>query len=239
MITLPWLAYNLLFPISQVGKATIAVSTPTMNKTTWVSGFVNPDGPIVRLASPRAVILRADPPDPPMNDTSDPGTSDLLEPPLDDSSNQEISRTTRAMGRPPRSNTPFFNETTQFPRKVPAKPTPLPRPDSPATEPTLAETPNFKNEGQTKERRSSPLDNPGSFGNGRTQDHPWSMQGYDCDDPRGLQDVTYSRGEACIEKMKVRHLRNATIHVLQKLEYEKKTGVSCACLLYTSPSPRD
>ena len=54
------------------------------------------------------------------------------------------------------------------------------------------------------------------------------MQGYDCDDPRGLQDVTYSRGEACIEKMKVRHLRNATIHVLQKLEYEKKTGVSCA-----------
>jgi len=188
-----------------------------MNKTTWVSGFVNPDGPIVRLASPRAVILRADPPDPPMNDTSDPGTSDLLEPPLDDSSNQEISRTTRAMGRPPRSDTPFFNETTQFPRKVPA---------TPATEPTLAETPNFKNEGQTKERRSSPLDNPGSFGNDRTQDHPWSMQGYDCDDPRGLQDVTYSRGEACIEKMKVRHLRNATIHVLQKLEYEKKTGVS-------------
>ena len=28
--------------------------------------------------------------------------------------------------------------------------------------------------------------------------------------------------------MKVRHIRNATIHVLQKLEYEKKTGVSCA-----------
>ena len=146
-----------------------------MNKTTWVSGFVNPDGPIVRLASPRAVILRADPPDPPMNDTSDPGTSDFLEPPLDDSSNQEISRTTRAMGRPPRSDTPFFNETTQFPRKVPAKPTPLPRPDSPATEPTLAENPNFKNEGQTKERRSSPLDNPGSFGNDRTQDHPLSL----------------------------------------------------------------
>ena len=54
------------------------------------------------------------------------------------------------------------------------------------------------------------------------------MQGYDCDDPRGLQDVTHSRGEACIEKMKVRHIRNATIHVLQKLEYEKKTGVSCS-----------
>ena len=55
--------------------------------------------------------------------------------------------------------------------------------------------------------------------------------GYDCDDPRGLQDVTYARGEACIEKMKVRHVRNATIHVLQRLEYEKRSGVSCSIAL--------
>ena len=69
---------------------------------------------------------------------------------------------------------------------------------------------------------------PSTYEPGKTKDHPWSMQGYDCDDPRGLQDVTYSRGEVCIEKMKVRHSRNATLHVLQKLEYEKKTGVSCS-----------
>ena len=51
------------------------------------------------------------------------------------------------------------------------------------------------------------------------QEDPWSMQGYDYDDPKGLQDVTYARGEACIEKMKVCHVRNATVHILQKLEY--------------------
>ena len=212
MITLPWLAYNLFFPISQVGKATIAVSTPTVNKTVWVPGFVNPDGPITRIASPEAVIMRADPGDPPSNDTSD----------------QEILRTTRAMERPPRSDTPFFNETTQFPRKVPAKPKPLPRPIPPTDGPNLVHHPSTKEEGPKKERRSSPQGSPqgdpSSHEYGRTKDHPWSMQGYDCDDPRGLQDVTYSRGEACIKKMKVRHIRNATLHVLQKLEYEKKTG---------------
>ena len=147
--------------------------------------------------------MRADPADPPSNETTD----------------QEISRTTRAMERPPRSDTPFFNETTQFPRKVPAKPKPLPWPIRPTDGPNPVHHPSTKEEGPKKERRSSPQDDPSTYEHGRTEDHPWSMQGYDCDDPRGLQDVTYSRGEACIEKMKIRHIRN--------------------CLLYTSPSPRD
>ena len=132
------------------------------------------------------------------------------------------------MGRPPRSDTPFFNETTQFPHKSPVRPNPIPRLIHPTLGPTQAPYQGPKEEGPNKERRSSPQVGPSPYEPGKTKDHPWSMQGYDCDDPRGLQDVTYSRGEACIEKMKVRHIRNATIHVLQKLEYEKKTGVSCS-----------
>ena len=109
MISLPWLAYNLFFPISQVGKASIAVSTPTVNKTVWMPGLLNPETPIMRHASPEAVIMRADPADPLSNETSA----------------RETSRTTRAMERPPRSDTPFFNETMQFPRKSPARPKPF------------------------------------------------------------------------------------------------------------------
>ena len=102
MISLPWLAYNLFFPISQVGKASIAVSTPTVNKTVWVPGLLNPETTIMRHASPEAVIMRVDPANPLSNETS----------------TRETSRTTRAMERPPRSDTPFFNETTQFPHDL-------------------------------------------------------------------------------------------------------------------------
>ena len=153
---------------------------------------------------------------------------------------------------PPHSDTPFFNKTHQFPQKIRRRPNPVPRPIQSTTKPSPVPYSDLSKGGQDKECRSSPHTGSDPPEPRKTNDHPWSLQGYDCDDPRGLQDVTYSRGEACIEKMKVRHIRNATLNVLQKLEYEKKTGVSCSvamtrqvqycgssCLLYTSPSPRD
>ena len=126
-------------------------------------------------------------------------------------------------------------ETAQFPRKRQFRPNPPPMPIRPTLGPrhinrglNQVRYLNSRENGLYKERRSSPQTNPDSQNPKKANDHPWSMQGYDCDDPRGLQDVTYARGEACIEKMKVRHVRNATIHVLKKLEYEKRTGVSCS-----------
>lgn len=132
-----------------------------------------------------------------------------------------------AMTQPLHSDTPEFNATAKFTRKRPFRPDPPPMPIRPTMEPrqlNWVHYLNYREDGRYKERRSSPQQNSAAKGP-KTDDHPWSMQGYDCDDPRGLQDVIYARGEACIEKMKVRHVRNATIYVFQKLEYEKRTDL--------------
>ena len=201
MITLPWLTQNPFSPLAHVGKEPVTISAPVTDRATRVP----------RHADPETVIMRADP---------------AALPAI------ENSRTILDMERPPRSDTPYFNETTQFPHKSQARPNPLPTPIRPTPGPKRTnEGPNQvhyidpKEDGLNKERRSSPHVDPSPQGSRKTNDHPWSMQGYDCDDPRGLQDVTYSRGEACIEKMKVRHIRNATIHVLQKRVREEDRGV--------------
>ena len=128
------------------------------------------------------------------------------------------------MKRPPHSDTPFFNETHQFPQKIRRRPNPVPRPIQSTPHPNQVRYLDPDKGGPDKERRSSPHVGPDPQEPQKTNDHPWSLQGYDCDDPRGLQDVTYSRGEACIEKMKVRHIRNATLNVLQKLSMRRKRG---------------
>ena len=200
MIILPWLAQKQLTLLTHVGKGPVTITPPVVDRATRVP----------RHANPETVVMRADP-----------AALPAIENP----------KITRVMKRPPHSDTPYFNETTRFPHKSHIRPNPIPTsihptlgPQRTSEDPTQVHYLDPKGDGLYKERRSSPRADSSPQDSKKTNDHPWSMQGYDCDDPRGLQDVTYSRGEACIEKMKVRHIRNATIHVLQKLEYEKKTG---------------
>ena len=80
-----------------------------------------------------------------------------------------------AMKWPPHSDTPFFNETHQFPRKSRRRPNPLPRPiqSTPSLNQVHYLDPNEG--GQYKERRSSPHTDPGLQESLKTNDHPLSL----------------------------------------------------------------
>ena len=89
----------------------------------------------------------------------------------------EDPKIARAIERPPHSDTPFFNKTHQFPRKIRRRPNPVPRPIQSTPGPSQVHYLDQNEGGPDKERRSSPHVDPDPQEPRKTNDHPWSLQG--------------------------------------------------------------
>ena len=65
-------------------------------------------------------------------------------------------------------------------------------------------------------------------------EHPLSLQAYDCDDLRNLRDVSYSRGDTCLEKQGVTTIENITMQILQQTSHHRVNGYSCSLTMTRS-----